>query len=99
MLAKQDGAQQFGKALVARTSEIGLGRLRFDEPALRFLDHLQDRRTPGAVAEHADADIDLFRSRIGFGERNQRQQRIALDGRKIGEPFGLRVGSVSMERD
>ena len=72
MLAEQDRAQQLGEALVAGAAEIGLGHLRIEQPLLGFLHHLEDRRVARAVAEHADADVDLVGPRIGVDQRDQR---------------------------
>ena len=92
MLAKQDRADQLGEALVARASEIGFGFLRLEQDALGLLDHREDRRPALAVAENADADVDLLRPRIRVAQRDQRKQRVALDAGKIGQPSGARVG-------
>ena len=78
MLAEQDRPQQLGEALVAGAAEIGLGLLRIEQPLLGFLHHLEDRRVARAVAEDADADVDLVGPRIGVGQGDQREQRIAL---------------------
>ncbi len=97
MLAKQDRADQFGEALVARASEIRLGFLRLEQDALGILDHREDRRSALSVAENADADIDLLRPRIRVAERDQRKQRVALNRWKIGQPSGARVGFAQHE--
>ena len=81
MLAEQDRPDQLGKALVTGAPQIAFALLRFLEDHLGLLDHLEHRRAPRAVAEHADSDIDLVRPRIGIGERNEDEQRVALDGR------------------
>ena len=92
MFAKHDRPKHFGKALVARASEIGLALLRRVQAALGFLDDLQDRRVARAVTENADADVDLVGTRIGVDEADQRNERVAVNGRKIGKAAGLRVG-------
>jgi hypothetical protein len=62
--------------------------------AFRLLDHLQDRGPTRTVAEYAHADIDFLGPRIGVAESNQGKQGIGFHGWKIGQPPGLRVGSI-----
>ena len=66
--------EQLGEPFVTGTAEIGLGFLMVDEPLLGFLHHLQDWRIAFAIAEYADADIDLVGARIGVSQRDQREQ-------------------------
>ena len=88
---KHDRPHQLDEALVAGAAEIGLGRLGLEQAPLGLLHHLEDRRSALAVAEHADADVDLVGPRVGIGHDDQREQRIAGDRRKIGEPRSLGV--------
>src|SRR5689334_6135389 len=94
MLAQKNRTEQFGKALVASAAEVRLAGLGLEEPPLGLLDHLKYRRPAGAVAENADANIDLLGARIGLCQGDQSQERIALHGRQIGKSPRLRVGSV-----
>ena len=92
MMAEQDRAKQLGEPFVARAAEIGLGHLRGVEAPLGFLHDLEDRRIARAVAEHADADIDLVRPGIGIDQGDQPDQRILGHGLEVGKASGLRVG-------
>src|SRR6478609_4513798 len=93
LIAEQNRTNELGKALVASTSEIGFARLRLDETALGFPDHLEDRRAADSVTENADTDVDLFGPRVRVAKRDQRQKRVALDGRKVGKSPCLLVGA------
>ena len=103
MLAEQDRPQQLGEALVAGAAEIGLGLLRIEQPLLGFLHHLEDRRVAGAVAEHADADVDLVRPRIGVARgrsaqaanrsRRAEDRRVPLPSRRFGQ-HGMAISEV-----
>ncbi len=83
---------KLGEALVAGAPEIGFGLLRFEQDALGLLDDLAGSASARAVAEHADADVDLVGPRIGIAHGDQLQQRIALHGRQVGQPAGARIG-------
>ena len=74
--AEHDRPDQLDETDVALRADIGLGRLGLDEAALGRLDALQDRGVAGGVAIDSDSDVDLLRTGIGIGERDQSDQRI-----------------------
>ena len=93
---KHDRTQGSGVSFVPRTAEIGLGLLRFPQPLLGFLERARDRGRATAVAIDPDPDVDLVGTRIGIGQRDQREQRIRFDR---GEGFkhpGIAVNRLGM---
>ena len=61
--AEHDRPDQLDEAGVALRADIGLGLLALDQAPLGLLHAFQDRGVAGAVAEDADADVDLVRAR------------------------------------
>ena len=74
--AEHQRPDQFDEPCIALRADIGLGRLALDQPLLGDLHAFQDRSVAGAVAEHADTDIDLAGPGIVVGEGDQGDQRV-----------------------
>jgi hypothetical protein len=85
------GRSSSAKALVAGAAEIGFGLLRLEQDALGLLHHLEDRRAPLRRRGTRRPRRRSCRPRIGIGTWRSAQQRIALDGRKIGKPLARAV--------
>ena len=85
-MAEDDLGDAVGEGAVAPTAEVGLAGLLFPQFLLGHLDRAQDGGGAAAVLVDADTDVDLVLARVGVGERDQREQAVALDGFKVGEP-------------
>ena len=72
--------------------DVGVGVWRDDAgntPILKTIKKAEQRRVAGIVPPHTHADVDLFRPTVGIAQRNELQERIALNGREVGEPSGF----------